>query len=412
VWPDLDPVRPFIIDSKAEAVNTTRAATVKVGREALQAMLNKELGTDDCRHAFLTSQTFMPGVENFLCPCGALIGFDFLDRAESPAHVLASLMQRFPLLSSVVYFDTACQMARNASRRVPWLVNMSAMASSIDRAHRLQKQHGCCPVFDADAYPGRSVRHRTACAESRRSINKAFKSHLVHLRQDHFIVQMRLLGAFVNLRVSMRRELGRETNHRLACDFFHTHVQSYCDRRSCTCAHGRRQQAEDAAAAAANAAAAAPAAPAFAGPAPAAGIALANAADADDRAAVGATVGRRGHVLDRPAIGQAALQAALRGALRAAGVIPKVENAPGADCEQVGCLGGDGGDVVVRQDGGDGGDGLGGAGESGSASAGARVGVHQVDGLDVPCVDTDDSSVDGLSSYSAGSDDEPGNDSD
>ena len=250
VWPDLDPVRPFITDSKAEAVNDARAVKVKAGREALVEMLDKELGSDDCRHAFIASQTFMPGVENFLCPCGLLVGYDFLDRAESPAHVLASLMQRFPLLPSVVYFDTACQMARNASRRVPWLVHKSAMAASIDRAHRLQKQHGCSPVYDADAYPGRSVRHRTACAESRHSINKAFKTHLVHLRQDHFIVQLRLLGALVNLRVKMRHELGRETNHRRVCHFFYSHVQDYCDRRRCTCAHGRRQEAEATAAAA------------------------------------------------------------------------------------------------------------------------------------------------------------------
>jgi len=245
VWPDLEPVRPFITDSKAQAVNDARAVKAKAGREALAEMMDKELGSDDCRHAFIASQTFMPGVENFLCPCGMLVGYDFLDRAESPAHVLASLMQRFPLLPSVVYFDTACQMARNASRRVPWLVNKSAMAASIDRAHRLQKQHGCSPVHDADAYPGRSVRRRTACAESRHSINKAFKTHLVHLRQDHFIVQLRLLGALVNLRVKMRHELGRETNHRRVCDFFFAHVQHYCDRRSCTCVHGRAQEEAD-----------------------------------------------------------------------------------------------------------------------------------------------------------------------
>jgi len=582
VWPDLPPVRPFATDSKAEAVNATRAVRVKAGREALEAMLNKELGSDDCRHAFLASQTFMPGVENFLCPCGMLIGFDFLDRAESPAHVLASLMQRFPLLPSVVYFDTACQMARNASRRVPWLVNMSAMAASIDRAHRLQKQHGCSPVYDADAYPGRSVRHRTACAESRHSINKAFKTHLLHLRQDHFMVQMRLLGALVNLRVIMRRELGRETNHRLACKFFHNQVQLYCDRGSCTCAHGRRQDAQaavaDAAAAAAAEAAVVPAPDAAAAPAtanvvdadaveaaaelpavddpavsvaavPVAAVApraqeaqglgravndavvgavppavqaavlgavpvaahqaaailaahlgkaagqaaveasyvaahaagrrhggedvgLAAAAEAARSAAcvplqadleaavnaamisavedaagaaggsaagvmgdhVGVTAGRaagraavqaarfrhlpaagvagtasgmRGQVGDRPVFGQAALQAALRGALRAAEV--NMDNRTGAPRERVGGDADNGGGVG---DGGDGGDGdvrVGGAASpDAAAGAGASggVGADQVDGIDVPRVDTDASSSDGLSSYSAGSDED------
>jgi len=227
VWPDLDPVRPFITDGKADAVNTARAATVGADRETLPAMAAKELGEDDCRHKWLTSETFMPGIENVLCPCGLLIGLDFLDKSEAPSHVLASLVQRFPILPKVFYFDTACQLARNAARRVPWLVNESCLACSLDRPHNVKHQHGCSRIFDADAYPSRSVRHRTACAESRHSINKAYKTHLAHLRQEHFIIQMRLLAATINLRVKMRRELGEETNHRKMCDFFHSHVQDY-----------------------------------------------------------------------------------------------------------------------------------------------------------------------------------------
>lgn len=49
----------------------------------------------------------MPSIENFLCPCGLLIGFDFLDKAEIPLHVQAALGQRSPVLPQVVYFDTA-----------------------------------------------------------------------------------------------------------------------------------------------------------------------------------------------------------------------------------------------------------------------------------------------------------------
>jgi len=243
VWPDLEPVRAFITDGKADAVNAARASKVGADRETLRAMAAKELGEDDCRHKWLTSETFMPGIENFLCPCGLLIGYDFLDKAESPSHVLASLVQRFPLLPKVVYFDTACQLARNAARRVPWLVNESSMACSLDRPHNVKHQHKCSRIFDADAYPSRSVRHSTACAESRHSINKAYKTHLAHLRQDHFIIQMRLLAATINLRVKMRRELGKETGHRKMCAFFHSHVQDYCDRRCCTCAAGLQQAA-------------------------------------------------------------------------------------------------------------------------------------------------------------------------
>jgi len=243
VSPDLEPVRAFITDGKADAVNAARAPKVGADRETLCAMAAKELGKDDCGHKWLTSETFLPGIENFLCPCGLLIGYDFLDNAEAPSHVLASLVQRFPLLPKVFYFDTACQLARNAARRVQWLVNESSMACSHDRPHHVKHQHGCSRIFDADAYLSRSVRHSTACAESRNSINKAYKTHLAHLRQDHFIIQMRLLAATINLRVKMRRELGRETGHRHMCAFFHSNVQDYCDRRRCTCAAGMRQAA-------------------------------------------------------------------------------------------------------------------------------------------------------------------------
>lgn len=241
VWPDLEPVRTFMIDAVADAVNERRAAKVKHDRAALEAELNRVLGVDDCRHTFVSSDFFMPGIENFLCPCGMLLGFDFLDKAESPAHVLAALAQRFPLLPKVIYFDTACQLARNASRRVPWLINMSGTACSVDRVHNTGNQHKCSDVFDADAYPSRSVTHSTAVAESRHSINKAFKAHLSHLRQDHFIVQMRVLAATINLRVLMRREWGKETLHRRLAEYFHSKVQTYCERRACSCANFVRQ---------------------------------------------------------------------------------------------------------------------------------------------------------------------------
>jgi len=177
----------------------------------------------------------MPGIENFLCPCGLLIGYDLLDKAESPAHVLGSLVQRMPLLPKVIYLDTACQLSRNAFRRVPWLMNMSNTATSVDRHHNQGYQHSCSDSVNAETYPRRSVHHKTSCAESRHSLNKTFKTHLAHLRQDHFIVQMRLLAAVINLRVMMRKKMGSETNHRWLSTYFHEHVVSHCERRHCTC---------------------------------------------------------------------------------------------------------------------------------------------------------------------------------
>lgn len=153
VWPSLDPVRPFIFDSKANDVNARRAAKVAAERESLEEELNTVLGADDCIHGFVQSEFFTPGIENFLCPCGMLLGFDFLDMAESPSDVLAALVHLFPLLPMLVYFYTECQLAHNAMRRVPWLIGLSDAASSVDRVHNVGQQHNFSAIFDADSTP-------------------------------------------------------------------------------------------------------------------------------------------------------------------------------------------------------------------------------------------------------------------
>lgn len=241
VLPDLDPVRPFITDSKAVAVKAARATKVKLVRAALEAELLRILGADDCRHTFVQSDVFIPGIDNFLCACGMLVGYDCLDKSESPAHVLAAQLQRFPLLHLLIYFDTACQLARNTSRRIPSLINMSASATSVDRVHNTGNQNKCSDIFDADRYPSRSVTHTTSVAESRHAINKMFSAHLSHLRQDHFIVQMWLLAGITNARVIMRRTQRKETHHRLLCTSFHSNIQDCCERRVCSCVNWQWQ---------------------------------------------------------------------------------------------------------------------------------------------------------------------------
>jgi len=180
-FPDLDAVRPYITDAKTDKVNADRAAKAAAGPNALERELDRVLGSDNCRHAYITSDGFMPGVENFLCPCVLLVGFNFLDQAESPAHALATLVQRFPLLPHVVFFDAACQLARNAQRRLPWLLNTSRCHCFSDSLHNVGDQHKYSCVFDANKYPSLCRKHRLACAESRHSLNKAFKTQLTHL---------------------------------------------------------------------------------------------------------------------------------------------------------------------------------------------------------------------------------------
>jgi len=68
---------------------------------------------------------FAPGVVSSLCSCSSFLGFGMLEDVESLVCIASALAARFTLLPYVIYFDTACQAARNATRCVPWLVRLS-----------------------------------------------------------------------------------------------------------------------------------------------------------------------------------------------------------------------------------------------------------------------------------------------
>lgn len=251
VFPTLEQVRPHGSDAVAAAARRARKekaeadATAglkegrrvggKVGAKRKRAdMLDGGLGDDDCRHAFLTHLTFTPGVVSYVCSCGILIGFEVLETAESPAGIVSTLASRFPRLPTTVYFDTACQSSRSATRRLPWLVRLSRTSWALDRFHA--PPHKCSPIFDANNYPKRSGLHKTSAAENRHSLNKPLKSHLTYLAQDRFVVQMRLIGAINNLLIHYRRYLGvKDVRHYPLPAFFHTRIVSRCERVGCNC---------------------------------------------------------------------------------------------------------------------------------------------------------------------------------
>lgn len=239
VFPSLEQVRQHPRDDVAAAVARANRDKAKTGRQPSakrkrSEMVDGGLGDDDCRHAFVSHSVFTPGVVSYLCSCGVLIGFEVLESAESPAGIVATLASRFPRLPGTVYYDTACQASRNATRRVPWLVRLSNTSWALDRFHA--PPHKCSPIFDANNYPQRSGMHKTSAAENRHSLNKPLKSHLTYLAQDRFVVQMRLIGAVNNLLIFYRRFLGvTDVRHRPLPSFFHRRIVFHCELLGCTC---------------------------------------------------------------------------------------------------------------------------------------------------------------------------------
>jgi len=249
-WPGRPVLRGFPEDSTAEKQRAKAAGK----REGKQADKDKDSNkddkvkevkawdVDDCRHTFPDSVLRAPGVVTFVCGCGYIVGFELLRETESPAHVVAALVQRFKRFPRVVYFDTACQAQRNALRRVPWMMDGACTAWFIDRFHRCN--HTCSPVFNADQYPNLSRGHDTSGAERQHSIKKRSKNSLSYMTQRRFIVRSRIIAAHNNIRTSQRREATKQANasrpageattgveiqHKPVETYYHHFIVSHCE---------------------------------------------------------------------------------------------------------------------------------------------------------------------------------------
>lgn len=274
IFPALEPVRPFTFDLVAARKRSKKAtqkrqkqrrrksgglAMAEVGGSVKKAVTKDKRGVktkreageqakgtndDDCRHAFAESNVFTPGMVNFVCPDGLLVGFEMLSSAESPACIAEILARRLPVLPSVIYFDTACQAARNTTRRMPWLLRLSLVMWFLDRFH--QPKHVCSDMFNPDAFPGITSLHKTSVAESRHALNKPLRNQVSYMTQDRFIAHMRLYGALNNLRVLQKMHLQPdddktrpEVGHRPLPQFFHQNIVAHCERRGCLCGRGQ-----------------------------------------------------------------------------------------------------------------------------------------------------------------------------
>jgi len=247
-WPGRAILRPFPEDSTA-VKQRLKAACKRDEKEEVKAKEVKGWDVDDCRHNFPESVLRAPGVITFVCGCGYIIGFELLRETESPAHVVAALVQRFKKFPQVVYFDTACQAQRNALRRVPWMMDGVCTLWFIDRFHRCN--HTCSPVFNADQYPDLTRGHDTSGAERQHSIKKRSKNSLSYMRQRRFIVRSRIIAAHNNIKVSQRREAAKEANrarapgqrkvaveiqHKPVETYYHDFIVDHCEmREGCPC---------------------------------------------------------------------------------------------------------------------------------------------------------------------------------
>lgn len=148
------------------------------------------------------SNVFTPGLVHYMCSHGVLIDFEVLESAESPACIAEALARRLSLAPEAIYFVTAFQAARNAARRMPWLLRQSTTRYFLDRFH--QSPHVLSDIYKAVQYPTICSMHQTYVVESRHALNKPLRHQVSYMDEDRFISHMRQYGALSNLRIMQR----------------------------------------------------------------------------------------------------------------------------------------------------------------------------------------------------------------
>jgi len=171
-FPGLDRVRPGIKDSEA----LKRRVGYK-GKDRHAA--DVEGDGDACNKAFLIKCGLTQGVDNVVCPHVITLGFCCLFRAESVREALSIVLERFPCLPKVTFYEVACKLDKNALRRVRPFLRAHGVRCILDRPHSIT--HTCSPIYMPDKRLGSTAGMATQAAEVSHSIAVANQTSLAYM---------------------------------------------------------------------------------------------------------------------------------------------------------------------------------------------------------------------------------------
>jgi len=241
-FPSLPRVRPALKDSVAAA----RRSKYRGKRRHAADM---EGDGDSCNKAFSIAAVLTQGVFNVVCPHVITLGFRVLFRAESVGEALSIVLERFPSLPAVIFYDVACKIDKNAMRRVRPIMRRHGVRCILDRPHSIT--HTCSPVYMPDQSLGATAGVATQAAEVSHSVSVGNRTSLAYMLPATYITHRIVQVAFMNIRKLYRLHADNpsgENDHVPLSPFFHRHVSSRCQRGgSCSCDASAINEAEDAA---------------------------------------------------------------------------------------------------------------------------------------------------------------------
>lgn len=226
----LERVRPGIKDSEA--------AKRRVGyRGKDRHTADMEGDADACNKAFSIKCGLTQGVFNVVCPHVITLGFRCLFRAESVGEALSIVLERFPRLPKVIFYDVACKLDKNALRRVRPILRAHGVRCILDRPHSIT--HTCSPVYMPDESLGATAGVATQAAEVSHSIAAANRTCLAYMSPPTYMVHKMVQVAMMNVRKIHRMSQandGGENDHVPLSPFYHSRLSRVCQRGSaCSC---------------------------------------------------------------------------------------------------------------------------------------------------------------------------------
>jgi len=229
-FPSLPRVRPALKDSVAAG----RRAKYR-GKKRHAADIEGD--GDACNKAFSITAGLTQGVFNVVCPHVITLGFRVLFRAESVGEALSIVLERFPSLPAVIFYDVACKIDKNAMRRVRPIMRNHGTRCILDRPHAIT--HTCSPIYMPDQSLGATAGVATQAAEVSHSVSVGNRTSLAYMAPATYITHRIVQVAFMNIRKLYRMHADNpsgENDHIPLAPFFHQHVSSRCQRgSSCAC---------------------------------------------------------------------------------------------------------------------------------------------------------------------------------
>lgn len=178
-------VRPAIFMPRAKAAKRKTRQQESGGRRRKGSQAALEDAGDRCAKSFPKHSQLTAGVFNIVCPHVVTMGFRVMFNSESVADALSLILERFPALPKVIFYDVACKMDRNGMQRVRSILSHHGVRFCLDRAHA--KGHTCSCVYNPDEALAVTNCVSTQAAEVQHSMSVKFRGHLTYMSPASFM---------------------------------------------------------------------------------------------------------------------------------------------------------------------------------------------------------------------------------